>query len=103
MDTNDRVVTVKVTGEVYEMIRRGCDEEGTSISEYLRACVIRDRFASGDAAAVRIVKNNIGKALAGVGKATMEIVDKAVDLVSITGKIGKAKPSPPDKAKGRGK
>ena len=80
-EPKDQVVTVKVTAEIYEMIKRGCNEEKMSISEYLRACVVRDRYIMGDVGAKRIVHVNVGKALSGVGKATKEMIDKAVSLV----------------------
>ena len=80
-EQKDQVVTVKVSAEIYEMIKRGCDEEKKSISEYLRSCIIRDRYFSGDVGAKKIVHDNVGKALSGVGKATKDMIEKAVNLV----------------------
>lgn len=102
-EQKDQVVTVKVSGEIYEMIKRGCELEEMSISEYLRACVIRDRYFSGDAAAKRIVHDNVRKALSGVGKATKEMIENAVNLIIGPSAEARRKNVPASRTKGLAK
>jgi hypothetical protein len=57
------VVTFKVTAEELEAIKRGASTEGKSISEYCRACVLRDRFKSQDSDIMRGFAETIFKNL----------------------------------------
>lgn len=44
----NQVVTFKVTSDELEGIKRGATKEGMTLSEYCRACVLRDRFTDND-------------------------------------------------------
>ncbi len=42
------MVNFKVSSEELDMIKRGADEEKMTQSDYIRACIVRDRLLAGD-------------------------------------------------------
>jgi hypothetical protein len=57
-EMKDEIITFKVSGEEAAMIRKAAEEEGMTVSRYIRACVIRDRGLSGDPVALRVMFDN---------------------------------------------
>ena len=71
----DKIITFKVTAEELKMVKRGAEKEGFTMSDYCRACVIRDRLMDLDPVAVKIMKENVGTFM----KTTEEAIEAAVE------------------------
>ena len=63
------MVNFKVSEEELAMIKRGAEEEGMKQSDYIRSCIIRDRFLAGDRTAGRMFVGNVSTYVRATGKA----------------------------------
>ena len=76
--TRELVVTIKVSPEELEMIKRGAESEGKTQSQYCRACVIRDRLLEGDPTALKIVKENISQYILAKEDSIQQMLEKLI-------------------------
>lgn len=54
--TRNHVVTIKFTPDEFEMLQAGAANAGTTQSEYLRGCLLRDRLTELDPIAMKIAR-----------------------------------------------
>jgi hypothetical protein len=76
------ILTFKVSEEEAEMIRKAAEEEGMSVSRYIRACILRDRGLSGDPVALRIFFDNFKEMMRDVfgGKVDKESLEEGTAM-----------------------
>ena len=72
------MVNFKVSEEELAMIKRGAEEEGMKQSDYIRSCIIRDRFLAGDRTAGRMFVGNVSTYVRATGKAFQDALAQLV-------------------------
>ena len=82
VEMKDEIITFKVSGEEAAMIRKAAEEEGMTISRYIRSCVLRDRGLSGDPVALRMIFDNFKEMMRDVfgGKVDQEELEEGKTL-----------------------
>ena len=72
------MVNFKVSEEELTMIKRGADQEGVTQSNYIRTCILRDRFLAGDPTARKNFVENVSSYVRATGKAFQEAMAQLV-------------------------
>jgi len=84
------MVNFKVSKEELAMIKRGADEEGVRQSDYIRTCILRDRFLAGDITAQKNFVENVSTYVRATGKAFQDALAQLVAPFSDQRKAVKA-------------
>lgn len=84
-EMKDEIITFKVSGEEAAMIRKAAEEEGMTVSRYIRSCILRDRGLSADPIALRMIFDNFKEMMRDVfgGKVDQETLGEGKEKHSM--------------------
>lgn len=88
------MVNFKVNAEELEMIKRGAEKEGLTQSNYIRTCILRDRFLDGDSYALKNFKENLSGYVRDTGEAFQKAFLQALSPFRVQRKAPKGQARP---------